>query len=123
MRYVVVVVVSFPKGRNESCQILRQVGLLHDRWRYHLTLPPHNLGKELEGRKVFSWLLAPMVSSTTTHKTFGPPDLMSTFSVSTRRVFGCVRHRTLVLRSGVRCSNHWATHDTCGMVMRNVKNT
>ncbi|GFT21391.1 hypothetical protein TNCV_3816651 [Trichonephila clavipes] len=40
------------------------------------------------------------------HKTFGPTDLMSTFSVCTRRVFGGLGHRTQVFRSGVRCPNH-----------------
>ncbi|GFY15251.1 hypothetical protein TNCV_1570621 [Trichonephila clavipes] len=30
---------SFPKGRNESCQSLIQVRLLHDRWRHHLSPP------------------------------------------------------------------------------------
>ncbi|GFS57453.1 hypothetical protein TNCV_1401421 [Trichonephila clavipes] len=31
---------------------------------------------------------APVVSATTAHKTFGPTDLTSTYSVCTRRVFG-----------------------------------
>ncbi|GFW44979.1 hypothetical protein TNCV_4512931 [Trichonephila clavipes] len=31
---------SFPKGRNESCQSLRHVRLLHNRWRHHLSPPP-----------------------------------------------------------------------------------
>ncbi|GFV68171.1 hypothetical protein TNCV_1874531 [Trichonephila clavipes] len=46
---LLVVVVSFPKDRNESCQSLKQVGLLHDRWRHHLSSPPqfrHGTGKE-----------------------------------------------------------------------------
>ncbi|GFS87928.1 transposable element Tcb1 transposase, partial [Trichonephila clavipes] len=36
----VVVVVSFPKGMNRSCQSLRPVGLQHDTWRHHLS--PHH---------------------------------------------------------------------------------
>ncbi|GFW63822.1 hypothetical protein TNCV_3744271 [Trichonephila clavipes] len=40
------------------------------------------------------------------HKTFGPTDLTSTYSVCTRRVFGGIGHRTQAFRSAVRCSNH-----------------
>ncbi|GFV95866.1 hypothetical protein TNCV_1729161 [Trichonephila clavipes] len=36
----VVVVMPFSKGRNESCQSLRQAGLLYGRWRHHLSPPP-----------------------------------------------------------------------------------
>ncbi|GFW70253.1 hypothetical protein TNCV_3337711 [Trichonephila clavipes] len=32
--------VSIPKGRKERCQSLRKVGLLHDRWRHHLSPSP-----------------------------------------------------------------------------------
>ncbi|GFV99742.1 hypothetical protein TNCV_5081021 [Trichonephila clavipes] len=42
------------------------------------------------------------------HKTFGPTDLTSTYSVCTRRVFGGIGHRTQTFRYGVRCSNHQA---------------
>ncbi|GFW93102.1 hypothetical protein TNCV_3888431 [Trichonephila clavipes] len=44
------------------------------------------------------------------HKTFGTTDLTTTYSVCTRSVFGGIGHRTQVFRSGVRCSNHQATH-------------
>ncbi|GFU61629.1 hypothetical protein TNCV_2864281 [Trichonephila clavipes] len=44
------------------------------------------------------------------HKTFGPTDLTSTNSVCTRRIFGDIGHRTQAFCSGVRCSNHQATH-------------
>ncbi|GFW58139.1 hypothetical protein TNCV_2742831 [Trichonephila clavipes] len=44
--------VSFPKKRKESCQSLRQVGLLHDRWRHHLS-PPPQFRHGLEGREIF----------------------------------------------------------------------
>ncbi|GFV12724.1 hypothetical protein TNCV_1366941 [Trichonephila clavipes] len=47
-----------------------------------------------------------VVSAATAHKTFGPTDLRSTYSVCTRRVFGGIRHRTQAFRSGIRCSNH-----------------
>ncbi|GFS56806.1 hypothetical protein TNCV_2222241 [Trichonephila clavipes] len=49
---------------------------------------------------------APVLSVATTHKTFGPTDLTSTYSVCTLRVFGGIEHRTQILRSGVRCSNY-----------------
>ncbi|GFW51230.1 hypothetical protein TNCV_3595121 [Trichonephila clavipes] len=45
------------------------------------------------------------------HKTFGPTDLTSMYSVCTRRVFGGIGHWTQGFRSGVYCSNHQATHD------------
>ncbi|GFW13131.1 hypothetical protein TNCV_3330631 [Trichonephila clavipes] len=35
------------------------------------------------------------------HKTFGPTDLMSTYSVCTRRVFGGIGHRTRAFRQRV----------------------
>ncbi|GFW81421.1 hypothetical protein TNCV_377691 [Trichonephila clavipes] len=39
--YVVAVVVAFfPKGTNESCQSVRQIGLPHDKWRHHLSPSP-----------------------------------------------------------------------------------
>ncbi|GFV67725.1 uncharacterized protein TNCV_4624051 [Trichonephila clavipes] len=44
------------------------------------------------------------------HQTFGSTYLASTYSLCTRRVFGGIRHRNLVFRSGVRCSSHKATH-------------
>ncbi|GFW23183.1 hypothetical protein TNCV_3802831 [Trichonephila clavipes] len=40
------------------------------------------------------------------HKTFGPTDLTSTYSVCTRSVFGGIGHRTRAFRSIVRYSNH-----------------
>ncbi|GFX46228.1 hypothetical protein TNCV_2298761 [Trichonephila clavipes] len=45
-------------------------------------------------------------SRDSTHKTFGPTDLTSMYSVCTRRVFGGIGHRAQAFRSGVRCSNH-----------------
>ncbi|GFW75690.1 uncharacterized protein TNCV_4428731 [Trichonephila clavipes] len=76
--HAVVVAVSFRKGRNESCQSL--VGLLHDRWRHHLSPPPQfRHGTRREGN-IFQ-PPAPVVSATTVHKTFRPPDLTSMYSV------------------------------------------
>ncbi|GFU76349.1 hypothetical protein TNCV_285491 [Trichonephila clavipes] len=47
---------------------------------------------------------------------FGRPlglsDPLNTYSVCARRVFGGIGHRTLALRSGIRCSNRLATHGT-----------
>ncbi|GFU25844.1 hypothetical protein TNCV_5103881 [Trichonephila clavipes] len=37
------------------------------------------------------------------HKTFGPTDLTSVYSVCPRRVFGGIEHRTQTFRSGVQC--------------------
>ncbi|GFV42002.1 hypothetical protein TNCV_2838211 [Trichonephila clavipes] len=41
--------VSFPNGRKESCRSLRQVGLLHDRWRHQLYPPPQFRGRDWRG--------------------------------------------------------------------------
>ncbi|GFW01605.1 DDE_3 domain-containing protein [Trichonephila clavipes] len=49
VRMGVVVTMSFPKGRKECCQGLRQVGLHYDRFRHHLSPPPqfrHGTGGE-----------------------------------------------------------------------------
>ncbi|GFW17772.1 hypothetical protein TNCV_1133721 [Trichonephila clavipes] len=59
----------------------------------------HNFGMELKGRKY-----SPVpCSRDSAHKTFGPTDLTSTYSVCTRRVFRGIGHRTQPFRSGVRC--------------------
>ncbi|GFU87409.1 hypothetical protein TNCV_2716941 [Trichonephila clavipes] len=63
----------------------------------------HNFAMGLEGREV-------PCTRDSTHKTFGPTDLTSVYSVCTRRVFGGIGHRTQAFRSGIRCSNHYATH-------------
>ncbi|GFT92086.1 hypothetical protein TNCV_3549581 [Trichonephila clavipes] len=39
------------------------------------------------------------------HKTFGPADLTSTYSMCTRRVFSGFGHRTQAFRYEVRCSS------------------
>ncbi|GFW24849.1 hypothetical protein TNCV_1961141 [Trichonephila clavipes] len=44
------------------------------------------------------------------HETLGPIDLTRTYSVCTRRVFGGIGYRNQAFWSGVRCSNHQATH-------------
>ncbi|GFV43205.1 histonelysine Nmethyltransferase SETMARlike [Trichonephila clavipes] len=65
--------------RNESCQSLRQFGLLHDRWRHYLSPPPqfrHGTG----GKGNFLQPPSPVVSAVTACKTFGPTDLMITYS-------------------------------------------
>ncbi|GFW48380.1 hypothetical protein TNCV_1109431 [Trichonephila clavipes] len=66
----VVVVVSFTEGRNVSCQSLRQAGLLHDRWRHHISPPPQFRHGTGEGGGNILQLSAPVVSAATTHKTF-----------------------------------------------------
>ncbi|GFX19109.1 hypothetical protein TNCV_3012531 [Trichonephila clavipes] len=102
---LVVVEVSFPKERNKCCQSMKQVAILYDRWRYHLSPPPQfRYGTVREG--IILQSPATMVSAATTHKFFEPLDLMSTYSVCTRKVFGGIGHQTQVFRSGVRCSNH-----------------
>ncbi|GFT77811.1 hypothetical protein TNCV_4387901 [Trichonephila clavipes] len=60
----------------------------------------YNFGKELKGSEIFSSSLH------SAHKTFGPTDLTSTYSVCTRRVFRGIGNRTHAFLSGVRCSNH-----------------
>ncbi|GFU99031.1 hypothetical protein TNCV_1614071 [Trichonephila clavipes] len=62
--------------------------------------------EELEGREIFFRTPAPVVPAASVHKTFGPTDLPSTYTVGTRRIFGGIGHRTQAFRSGVRCSNH-----------------
>ncbi|GFT96628.1 hypothetical protein TNCV_5022671 [Trichonephila clavipes] len=72
----------------------RQVGLLYDRWRHH-RFPPTQLDMELEGREIFFLHPSALVASAvTTHKTFGPTDLTSMYSVCTRRAFSGIGHRT-----------------------------
>ncbi|PRD25414.1 UNVERIFIED_CONTAM: hypothetical protein NCL1_41002 [Trichonephila clavipes] len=72
------------EGMNDATEPVRQVGLLYDRWRHHLSPPPqfrHGLGGE---GNIFQ-PSAPVVSAAIAHKTFGPSDLTSTYSVCTRR--------------------------------------
>ncbi|GFW32683.1 uncharacterized protein TNCV_3679311 [Trichonephila clavipes] len=89
-----------PQGRNESCQSLRQVGLLYDRWQHHLSPRPqfrHGTGEEGN-------ILQPPasgISAANAHKTFVPTDLTSMYSTCTRWVFGSIWHRTQAFRSGV----------------------
>ncbi|GFY16558.1 hypothetical protein TNCV_735851 [Trichonephila clavipes] len=110
-----VVVVFFPRGRKESCQSLRQVRLLHDRWRHQLS-PLSQFRHRLEGKDIILRQRAPKVSAETAHKTFEPTDLTNTYSLCTKKVFSGVGHRTQALRSGVRCSNHKATHASMSAV-------
>ncbi|GFX50709.1 hypothetical protein TNCV_2722951 [Trichonephila clavipes] len=70
----------------------------YDRWQHHRS-PQFRHGTGGEGNILQSPAL--LVSAETAHKTFGPTDLTSTYSVCTRRVFGDVRHRTQAFRSGV----------------------
>ncbi|GFT75684.1 hypothetical protein TNCV_319741 [Trichonephila clavipes] len=53
-------------------------------------------GTEWEGN-----ILQSSCTRVSAHKTFGPTDLTSTYSVYTRRVFGGIGHRTQAFRSGV----------------------
>ncbi|GFT47797.1 hypothetical protein TNCV_2501561 [Trichonephila clavipes] len=43
---------SFPSGRKESCQSLRQIGLLHE-WQHHIS-PPPQFRHELEAKEIIS---------------------------------------------------------------------
>ncbi|GFX62767.1 uncharacterized protein TNCV_3350931 [Trichonephila clavipes] len=77
---------------------LRQVALLHNRWRHHLFPPPqfrHRTGGE---RNIFQ-PPALVVSAATAHKTFGPTDSMSMYSVCIWRVFGNIKPRPSGLES------------------------
>ncbi|GFS94496.1 putative DD41D transposase [Trichonephila clavipes] len=73
---------------------------LYDRGRYYRSQTPqlrHGTG----GEENILQSPALVVSAATAHKTFGPTDLTSTYSVCTRRVFGGIGHRTPAFRSGV----------------------
>ncbi|GFU10581.1 uncharacterized protein TNCV_1772621 [Trichonephila clavipes] len=77
-----------------------QVELLFDRWQHPTISPPqfrHGIGGEGN-------ILHPLTlvgSAATAHKTLGPIDLTSTYSVCTRRVFGGIGHQAGVPRSEV----------------------
>ncbi|GFX77077.1 uncharacterized protein TNCV_1072771 [Trichonephila clavipes] len=74
-------------GRKESCQSLRQVEFLHDIWRHLLSPSPQfRYGTGGEGNILQPSAL--VVPAATAHKTFGSTDIMSMYSVCTRRVFG-----------------------------------
>ncbi|GFU70235.1 hypothetical protein TNCV_903771 [Trichonephila clavipes] len=64
---------------------------------------------ELKGRK---YSPAPCTRDST-HKTFGPTDLTSTYSVCTRRAFGGIGDRNKAFRSGVR----WVTSLYSGLTL------
>ncbi|GFV92722.1 hypothetical protein TNCV_1375721 [Trichonephila clavipes] len=81
---------------------------MDDRWRHHLP-PPPQFCHETEGEGNIFLFSSPLYSSFSP-KTFGPTDLTSTYSVCIRRVFGGLEHQIQAFRSGVRCSNHQATH-------------
>ncbi|GFX69853.1 uncharacterized protein TNCV_4392081 [Trichonephila clavipes] len=72
---------------------VKQVGLLYDRWR-HPRSPPPQFRHRTGGKGNIHQPPAPVVSAATTHKTFGPTDLTSKYSLCTRRVFGGIEHRT-----------------------------
>ncbi|GFW74158.1 uncharacterized protein TNCV_4177031 [Trichonephila clavipes] len=77
---------------------VRQFGPLYDRWRHHQTpLPQFRHGTGGEGNNLQS--TAFVVSAATSHKTFRPTDLTSTYSVCTRRVFGGIDPRPCSLES------------------------
>ncbi|GFV49645.1 hypothetical protein TNCV_1959531 [Trichonephila clavipes] len=86
---------------NANCLMWSERGPTNSSWQGARSTPVFGLGLEHH-----------TVSCTrdSTHKIFGPTELTSTYSVCTRRVFGGIRHRTQNFRSGVRCSNHQATH-------------
>ncbi|GFX86225.1 uncharacterized protein TNCV_2561071 [Trichonephila clavipes] len=94
---------------SEKFPPVRQIGIHYDRWRHHRFPPPHF--RHGTGGEVYI-LQSPELlgSAVTAHKTFGPTDLTSTYSMCTLRIFGGTGHLTQAFRSGVRCSNHQATH-------------
>ncbi|GFU34133.1 uncharacterized protein TNCV_3199321 [Trichonephila clavipes] len=84
---------------------MRHFSLLYDRWLLHLFPPPKfRCGTRGQGNILQPPVL--MVKAATTHKTFEPTDLTSTYSVCTRMVFGSIGHRNQSFRSGIRCCNH-----------------
>ncbi|GFU76297.1 transposable element Tcb1 transposase [Trichonephila clavipes] len=97
------------RGRNESFQSLRHIGLLYGRWRHHLS-PPSQFRHGTGGERDILQPPALVVSAATVDKFFGHTDLTCTYSVCTRTVFGSIGHQTQAFRSGVRCSNLQASH-------------
>ncbi|GFS97483.1 hypothetical protein TNCV_4262671 [Trichonephila clavipes] len=74
-------------GPTHTAVIIRSwLALLRDTWNWR-------------GGK-YSPAPALVVSAATTHKTFGPTDLMNTYTMCTRREFGSIAHRTQSFRSG-----------------------
>ncbi|GFS62224.1 RNase H domain-containing protein [Trichonephila clavipes] len=86
----------------DSTNYLGEIPRRDDRWRHHLS-PPPQFRHGTEGGGKYS--LVPCTRDSA-HKTFGPTDLTSTYSVCTRGGFGGLGHRTHSFRSGVRCSKH-----------------
>ncbi|GFV16635.1 uncharacterized protein TNCV_4418221 [Trichonephila clavipes] len=73
---------------------------------WHQRSPPPQFSHGSGGEGNILQFPALVVSAVTAHKTFGPTDLMGTYSVCTRRVFSGIGHRTQAFQSGVRCSSH-----------------
>ncbi|GFX50760.1 hypothetical protein TNCV_2723441 [Trichonephila clavipes] len=98
-------VVGLEHHTGDSTNYLGDLGEIpreDDRWRHYLSPPPQfRYGTEWERN-----ILQSPCNRDLAHKTFGPSDLTSTYSVCTRRVFGGIGHQTHAFRSGVRCSNH-----------------
>ncbi|GFU68645.1 hypothetical protein TNCV_4982511 [Trichonephila clavipes] len=95
-------VVGIERHTGDSTNSLFEIPRRDDRWRHHLyTLPQFRLGTEGEGNT-----LQFLCTRDSAHKTFGPTDLINTYFVCTRRVFGDIRHRAQAFRSEVQCSNH-----------------
>ncbi|GFX99846.1 hypothetical protein TNCV_258831 [Trichonephila clavipes] len=71
------------------------------RWRHHRS-PPPEFRYGTGGEENILQPPALVGSATTAHKTFGPTDLTSTYSVRTRRVFGGIEPRPSGLESDAR---------------------
>ncbi|GFX40753.1 hypothetical protein TNCV_1218761 [Trichonephila clavipes] len=74
----------------------------------HSNSNKNRLGKCMELELEHGTILQPLGhvgSAVTTHKTFGPTDLTSTYSVW-QRIFDSIGHQTQAFQSGVQCSNH-----------------
>ncbi|GFV73606.1 hypothetical protein TNCV_1269861 [Trichonephila clavipes] len=76
-------------------ELARQNSRRDDRWRLHRFPPPH-FGHGTDGKRN---ILQSPCTRDSAYKTFGPTDLMGTYSAYTRMVFGGIGQK------GVRCSN------------------
>ncbi|GFW71221.1 hypothetical protein TNCV_536391 [Trichonephila clavipes] len=108
---VVAAGVSFPK-LVVSCQSLRQGGLLHNRWRHHLS-PTPQFRQGLERRENILQHPALVVSAATPHKTSEPTFFTSTYSVASD-----IEHRLSGVESDVLTTRISTAFPRCGSHLR-----
>ncbi|GFS81823.1 hypothetical protein TNCV_1544561 [Trichonephila clavipes] len=93
---------------NAACLTMPERGPQNSSWHGARSTPvvdlglEHHTGMELKG----NYHSPVPCTRDSAHKTFEPTDLMSTYSLCTRGLFGGIGHRIHAFRSEVRCSNH-----------------